>query len=279
MLVVLAIMAILSVLIAVSFSSILSSSYDSELVNFASLLTRARAYAVANNSYVFVGIQEIDSTLPASTVPQTSLLNGGAIMVAVITTSDGSRGYDPSGSTTPLTPIGSPSQPTAFVPDPNFKNSNSGQSTALVAATPVIVAPVQRFDNLHIIACPSGQNNNLVFPKNTPLQPASLPQAGKVVNLGNPDTSSGDTSSGASALTFNWPLSGNTPKYMFSEVIQFNPQGEAQVINGPNVDGILQYIEIDLEPMHGKSLPTPQSDNNAAIVIDGVSGSVRIFRT
>jgi Tfp pilus assembly protein FimT len=275
MLVVLVIMSILSVLIAVSFSSILSSSYDSELANFQSLLTRARAYAVANNSYVFVGIQEIDSTVSANATPQTPLLNGGAIMVAVITTSDGSRGYDPtatklSTTTTPPT-VGS----ATTVPDPTYLNSSSGTtSTGLVAATPVIVTPIERFDNLHIIACPSGQNNNLVFPKNTPLQQTSLPAIGKVLNLGNP-------SGAASSLTFSWPpgSAASVAKYTFSEVIQFNPQGEAQVINGPNVDGLLQYIEIDLETMHGKALPNPQSPNNSTIVIDGVSGSVRIFRT
>jgi Tfp pilus assembly protein FimT len=275
MLVVLVIMSILSVLIAVSFSSILTSSYDSELVNFQSLLTRARAYAVANNSYVFVGIQEIDSTVASNTTPQTPLLNGGAIMVAVITTSDGSRGYDPtatklSATTTPPN-VGS----ATTVPDPTYLNSSSGTgSNTLVAATPVIVTPIERFDNLHIIACSSGQNNSLVFPNNTPLQQTSLPTVGRVLNLGNP-------SSGASSLTFSWPpgSAASAAKYTFSEVIQFNPQGEAQVINGPNVDGLLQYIELDLETMHGKALPNPQSPNNAAIVIDGVSGSVRIFRT
>ena len=82
-----------------------------------------------------------------------------------------------------------------------------------------------------------------------------------------------------SAAAASWPPGSATPKYTFSQVIQFNPQGEAQIINGPNVDGQLQYIEIDLEPMHGKALPTPQNPNNAAILIDGVSGSIRIFRT
>jgi hypothetical protein len=164
------------------------------------------------------------------------------------------------------------------VPDPNYMNSPNTANPAsntLVAATPVVVTPVQRFDNLHILACtPSAGNpNGLVGLTKT----SGLPGYGDVLNVNN----LGDPSAtgGASAITFSWPPGSATPKYTFSQVIQFNPQGEAQIINGPNVDGQLQYIEIDLEPMHGKALPTPQNPNNAAILIDGVSGSIRIFRT
>jgi prepilin-type N-terminal cleavage/methylation domain-containing protein len=278
MLVVLAIMSILSVLIAVSFAGILSAGYDSELSNFASLLTRARAYAIANNSYVYVGIEEIDSTVSPNAVPQTAALTtrdtgGGAIAVAIISTSDGSRGYDPT--------------------DQNLSNSPSAQTPVpnnptFTSATPVVVSPVQVFNNLHILFCNPGDANELVgsLAVNSST-PSGLPPAGKGINLGNTAT---DTTGGMSALTFSWPMPGpgqtltSSPKYTFSQVIQFNPQGEAQIINGPNVDGLLQYIEIDLEPMQGKALPNSQESNsaahnNAAIVIDGVSGSVRIFRS
>jgi len=274
MLVVIAIMGILSVLIAVSFAGILSAGYDSELSNFASLLTQARAYAIANNSYVYVGIEEVDSTVSPNEVPQTPALTtqgtgGGSIAVAVIATSDGSRGYDPTDQTlTSTTPIPVPNNPT------------------FTKATPVVVTPVQVFTNLHIIFCiPSqGNPNNLVGSlSSNSSTPTGLPAYGQVINLG--DTTTGDTTGGMSALTFSWPMPAPgqpvtpNPKYTFSQVIQFNPQGEAQIINGPNVDGLLQYIEIDLEPIQGKALPNPQSPNNAAIVIDGVSGSVRIFRS
>src|SRR5580658_7485032 len=66
MMVVLAIILILASIALVNFNSILSTTNSSEFSDFASTLVRARAYAMANNTYVWVGIQEVDASVSDS---------------------------------------------------------------------------------------------------------------------------------------------------------------------------------------------------------------------
>jgi len=231
MLVVLTIASVLSLLMSAGFQSIMGTAYDGETSDFASTLIRARAYAMANNTYVFVGIQEVNASNP-STETQTAGI--GRVGVTVVASNDGTRGY--------LTSISS--------------------STALSSSSLTVVSPLRHYENLHITTS-SGI--------------ANLPNAisGTTYNLAS--------SSAASLTTFTWPLSG-TAQYSFGNnasspgtVIQFNPQGEAQIVTGPNTDSILQWIEIDLVPTHGSTVSGPPR-NPATILIDGASGSVSSYR-
>jgi hypothetical protein len=60
-------------------------------------------------------------------------------------------------------------------------------------------------------------------------------------------------------------------------VIQFNPQGEASIYTQKYGDTYLQWIEIDLQPTHGNTVPGTVT-NAAAILIDGASGAVTVYR-
>jgi prepilin-type N-terminal cleavage/methylation domain-containing protein len=230
-LVVLSIASILSVLATVGMQSVLGSAYSNETSDLANTLVRARAYAMANNTYVFVGIEEVDASKPTTGV-QTAATAGhyGRIGVTVVASNDGTSNY----ATSNLT----------------------------------VVSPLRHFDNLDFMSATGVPIANL--PNN------STTGVGATYNLAS--------SSSASATTFNWPLSG-TAQYSFGSsagtVIQFDPQGEAQIITATNTtasQSILQWIEIDLVPTHGTSTAGPTSKNPATILIDGASGNVTTYR-
>ncbi len=180
---------------------------------------------MANNTYVFVGIQEVSAANPSSG-PQTS--GTGRIALSVMASSDGTKGY-----------------PTSIT-----------ASTPLTALS--VVSPLRHYDNLHLLAGAGAGISNL------------------------PNTTTGATSnvgSSTSLTTFTWPLGSSTPQYPTfgtnGSVIQFNPQGQAQIMSGPFTDAVLQWIEIDLVPTHGTATT---AKNPATILIDGASGSVAVYR-
>lgn len=91
----LVVMAIMGVMIAVLAPAFTSIKGGSDLTNaaydIAGTLEQARAYAMANNTFVWVGIVEEDVTADASK-PQTAGI--GRVAMAVVASKDGTRGYD-----------------------------------------------------------------------------------------------------------------------------------------------------------------------------------------
>jgi prepilin-type N-terminal cleavage/methylation domain-containing protein len=237
-LIVLSVASLLSVLVATGLQAVLGSAYSSEVSDLSDILVRARAHAMANNTYVFVGIQEVDASQPGSGV---QVPGTGRVGVTVVASNDGTRIY-------------STAAPTALTP------ANSGRLT--------VVSPLRHFENMHITTTPVS---------------GTLPNTSTGTSY-NVASSSGTTKS-TSLTTFTWPLAG-TAQYSFGNnassagtVIQFSPQGEAQVVTGANSDSVLQWIEIDLVPTHAASTSTSSSKNAATILIDGSSGSVSTYRS
>ena len=250
MLVVISILSILSVLVTAGLQSVLGSTEDGQISDLASTLMRARAYAMANNTYVFVGIQEVSSANPSS---GTQTAGKGRIGVVVVASMDGTLlgvGYTPS--------ISSP--------------------TALTSSKLMVVSPLRHFDNLHITTPPT--SGNLASGD------ATLPNAtanATTYNLALPSSTTSLTyeAPSTSLTTFQWPLT-STAQYSFGTnssspgtVIQFNPQGQAQIVNAAFTDSVYQWIEIDVAPTHGT---TASGSNLATILIDGASGSVTTYR-
>jgi len=224
-LVVLSIASILSVLVTVGMQSVLGAAYSNETSDLANTLVHARACAMANNTYVFVGIEEVDASQPTTGVQTAGV---GRVGVTVVASNDGTSNY----ATSNLT----------------------------------VVSPLRHFDNLHLTAS-SGVTS------------VTLPNASNSTTYNLASTSSSSTT------TFTWPLSG-TAQYSFGNnssspgsVIQFDPQGEAQIITTSiGAQSILQWIEIDLVPTHGNSTAGTTAKNPATILIDGASGSVTTYR-
>ena len=97
LLTVLAIIAILSALLASNFGSLLSSNNFDAAINGISLtLTQARAYALARHTYVYVGLEEADATKASVPAAQTSVASptvGGRVLMAAVASTDGTSGY------------------------------------------------------------------------------------------------------------------------------------------------------------------------------------------
>jgi prepilin-type N-terminal cleavage/methylation domain-containing protein len=253
LLVVLGIISILLFLASSALSGPFGLAFDSSSSDLANTLVRARAYAMANNTYVFVGLEEVDASVAGSA---TQTAGNGRIGVVVVATNDGSRGYDPT-STTGNTTIPETSLPA-------YANTQL-----------VVVAPLRHFDNMHLITLTAADIT--AFGTNYPIKDTT----GDTIPFYDLAATSSD-----SALTFNWPLgaAAAATQYTFGthpgSIIQFNPQGEAQIITGANTNSYLQRIELDLVPTHGNVVPTTAIlPNQASILIDGASGAVSLYRT
>src|SRR5437868_7757590 len=94
LMVVVAIIAILMVLVAPAFTNLKSAGdVASAAYGIKDLLDNARSYAKANNTYVFVGLAEVDASVSASDSPQitTGATPYGRVAVAIVASKDGTR--------------------------------------------------------------------------------------------------------------------------------------------------------------------------------------------
>ena len=249
LLVVIAVMVLMMTLAGPAFNSIKGGSdLTRAAYDIAGVLDNARAYAMANNTFVYVGIAEVDSSLASSASPQTitsAPAVGGRVVTATVASRDGTRGYDITSSS---------------LPSPAWTNYSNG--TNLVA-----IGKLQRFENVHL----------------APLFSA-LPNSG---GLSRPTVSGGSGGTGyilgsatcLSVTPFDWPLGQaiGAGQYSFSKVINYDPQGIPRIQTAGNTDSIVQYMEIGLLPSRGKTLPSNVS-NAAAIQINGITGGTRVFR-
>lgn len=213
----------------------------------AGVLERARAYAMANNLYVYVGIAEVNADVAAAAVPQQAATTtvGGRLALAAVAVRDGTRGYALLSS----------------LPDPGWTAYNNG--SGLIA-----LGNLEVFENVHLVA-------SLGAP---PTEGAmARPAVGSTYVLGN--------AACKSVTPFAWPLgsplSASQCQYYFNKVIQFDPQGVARIQYATNQDNIVRWMEIGLQQTHGSFIPAVPAAGTgavAAIQIDGMTGSVRNYR-
>ena len=249
LLVVIAIITILTVVAIPAFNSIKGGSDITKAAyDVAGVLDNARAYAMANNTFVYVGIAEVDSAADPSASPQTNTISpavGGRVVVATVASKDGTRGYDVTSSTLP-----SPAC---------WDNYNNG-------ANFVAIGKLHRFENVHMTA------SFLDIPNS--------------VGTSRPTVSGGTGGTGyilgsatcTSVTPFDWPLGKaiGAGQYSFAKVINFDPQGVPRIQTATNTDALVQNMEIGLWPARGKTVPAKA--NAAAIQINGITGATRIYR-
>ncbi len=266
LLVVVAVIVLMTGLAIPAFNAIKGGTdFTSEVYNVAGTYDQARAYAVANNTYVLAGIAEVSASVDSSATPQVT--GTGRIAMAVIASRTGTRPYQ---SLFPGSLI-------------SWNSSVYGTGAAFLAVTKLFVLP-----NLHLV--------DLQYNGTTPLQ--NLPTSGAMArpSLGaySYDLSNSVTQVASwFSAQFAWPLGtklSGTPQnqYKFVKVVEFDPQGTARVITQANTtsypDAVPQYIEIGLQPAHGAAAagpPASQSNNAgqiAAIQITGISGATHIYR-
>lgn len=211
------------------------------------VLERARAYAMANNLYVYVGIVEVNADESETAVPQkaATATAGGRLAMAAVAVRDGTRGYTLLSS----------------LPDPGWTAYNNGASL-------VALGNLEVFENMHLAA-------SLGTPPTD--GPMARPAVSTSYRLGN--------AACKSVTPFAWPLGSPLDagqcQYYFEKVIQFDPQGVARIQYSTNQDNIVRWMEIGLQQTHGSMVPAvPEAGTGAvaAILIDGMTGSVRNYR-
>ena len=224
-----------------------SGDVNKAVYDIAGIIEQSRTFAMSNNTYVYVGIGEFDVSVSNETTPQKS--GTGRIGLAVVATKDGTQGFSNSSL------LNSTGWSTIY---PTFASNLS------VIGKPLV------FDNLHL-----------------PADLGKMPTSGGMVRpvLSDPIYSLGNTDdTSKSATPFDYPLNSNnlgSGKYSFKKVIQFDPQGVARLQTTANPTSIVPYMEIDLQQSHGTAVtatPPPGTGNVVALQIDGMTGTVHIYR-
>ncbi len=214
----LSVMAIIGMLTAVAVPAMSSIKGGGDLMkaayDIAGVLEQARSYAMANNTYVFVGLTEVNASNAESATGQAP--GTGRVVLAAAGSKDGTRNFS--------------------------------------AANLVALSKIRRFDNLHLDDATPNSGN------------MARPPVGNEYRAGN--------AAFAAESSFNWPLSGGNANYTFTKVIQFDPRGTATLQSSGR--SLAQWMEIGLAPARGDVAVA--GANCAALVLDGVTGSVKIYR-
>jgi len=266
LLTVVAIIAAMMTLAVPAFNSLKGGSdVKTAAYTISGALENARTYALANNTYVWVGFYEEDGSQPS---PNTSQ-KGGRVIVLVVASKDGTRYSDSSGV------------PAAF---------GAGNSNNQVTLTQVI--NLIKINNTHM----AGVNNPSGSPANFPARPP-VPyayQVGDAPGLSpNPNNAAGlfaqtTLSATGNITTFTYPIppsatqTATSPQYTFTKIIEFNPQGEASKITENTFSGAgpQSFMEIGLQPTHGNVVAPPYAGNNqaaACVQIEGITGQAKIY--
>ncbi len=263
LLVVVGVIVLLTGLAIPAFNAIRGGTdFTSEVYNITGMLDQARAYAMANNTYVLAGITEVSANQDTGACPQVS--GTGRIAIAIVASKTGMRPYQsllPNNLAT--WPASLYASGTAFIP----------------------VGTVMTFPNLHMVDLQYNGNSALSLPASGNMARPALGAYGYYYDLPNV--------SGSSSTQFAWPLGTSIAfppvsptKYAFSKVIEYDPQGSARIISASNSasypDAVPLYIEIGLEPSAGGVVASQPSNQNtgqlAAIQINGISGAAHIYR-
>ncbi len=246
LLVVMAIIALLTFLMIPAMEGLQKSgSFTKNIYDLSDSIHFARSSAMAGNTYVYLGLTEVDRTQAPSANPQITG-NLGEVALAAVATTDG----------TSDTTITSGSSPTTAWTQPYNQNG-----TGLT-----LLRPVQLFDFLYIApTLPPATTGGMARP---------AASTGTVTYIKTNST----LFSGFPNTPFALPLStsSTTGKYIFTSAIPFSPQGSV-MLNGTAVP----WIEIDLQPFQGTTPAQPASatsGNQAALMIDGGTGAITVYR-
>ena len=212
LLAVIAIVAIISGITILSLSGINTSQQMNQAINKTEgALNRARAYAIANQTYTWVGFFEKDpanTSLPAAD-------GKGELLISIVASTNGSSIYrKPANSSTP-----------ALDQDPNALEMIS----PLLAISNVDMVTISETELLRDEVAPSEY------------------QVGHEDFLFRP-IYFGSTSKTKNRITFDYPLGSNSgPQVRFTRALEFAPNGDATKIGSPQT----RLIELGLRPTQG----------------------------
>lgn len=215
--------------------------------DIAGLSENARTYAVANNTYVFVGFAEADVSTSPSAAQNFTAGKVGRIFAAAVASRDGTRGYDYFDATIASNWKAGYNNGARLVPISKlvtYDNLHLSGTLPMAATGPMAERPYFNFSQVGTAISQTPFN----WPIGKPLDPATTKPAGSVY---------------------------------FDKVLTFDPDGVARIQTGTG-NGISQYVELCLQQTRGAVDPGMPADsavgNHAAISINGLTGAVRVFR-
>jgi prepilin-type N-terminal cleavage/methylation domain-containing protein len=241
LLVVMAIIALLTFILIPALAGLQKAgSFSKGVYDMSDAINFARSSAMGGNTFVYLGLTELDRTQAPGANPQQAGL--GEVALAAVSTTDGTSDTTTANNITTWT---------------NYNGSNL-----------TLLRPVQIFDFLYIapqFQLPTATSGGM----GRPSQGVDYLKVGSTLF----PTATFPTT------PFSVPLGASTTggKYNFTSAIPFSPQGSI-VLNGTAA----QWIEIDLQPYQGGAAPAAPASatqgNQAALMIDGATGSITVYR-
>ena len=139
-----------------------SGNFTKEVYNMSDALNMARTYAVANNSYVYVGLAEVDRTQSTSAAPQVYTSGqGGRLALSIVATKDGTSTMSSGTLTTGNLSQVRPTQLFDFLHVPAASPTITGMPTANVTKlNPAATVPTTPF-SMPLAASTAQYNYNL----------------------------------------------------------------------------------------------------------------------
>ena len=238
---VVAVVALLMILVAPAFTKIKTGTDIATAAStIASLLEQARNYAMANNTYVWVGFYEEDATAISPTTIPPPYTGKGRVLIASVFSTDGTKIYeDP--------------DPIAQLPATRIKQ----------------LGRLIKIEGIHItdIGPPpstpptSGSSDSLDVRPDYPYTNAAGIGADHFNRI---SSDSSDTTRFAFVAQ----------SYTFSKTVRFNSRGEA---NLNSTYSLKNPAEIGLKPTHGTVVDN-NNPNLVAIQFGGVGGNFKVYR-
>ena len=259
LLVVIGIMILVAAFIAPVFTSLKSADdVTTAAYTVKGALEQARTYAMANNTYTWVGFYEEAVSQPSTNPPTPGI---GRLVISIVAAKDGVQGFDPIAVASP--------------------------TNRLDIARLVQVGKLIKIDNVHLplFAIPTGTPGNTFDARpavqNDPVVGYNDSRFGEL-NASPPNTAP-VSNNGSSKFPFQYPVGNPVPtaQYTFTKTLQFDPRGEARINSSYDVRPV---IEIGLLLTHGNVAPTPTpsagnyTGNVVAVQLNGVAGNVKVYR-
>jgi type II secretory pathway pseudopilin PulG len=245
MLVVIGIIVVLTLLLVPAFKNLKGAGdVTSAAYQIKGVLDQARTYAMANNTYTWVGFYEESASNPTSGTSHPAGV--GRIVIDAVASTDGTRYRDAAIDA---------SNP------PPFDNSVSPRPLNNRVVL-VQLGNLTRVDNAHLASTqigptrPSVVTSYIVGHDDFTKHPSASPPYTAVTN----------------PTTFTYPLSGAT-QYTFQKSIEFSPKGSATKI----CDYPTPLIDIAIQPTHGTTIDGVDP-NIFAIQVGGITGNIDIYR-
>jgi len=252
--VVIAVIILLTVLLIPAFTSLKSAGDTTNAAyTIKGVLEQARTYAMANNTYTWVGFYEEDGS-KSSTTPPTA--GNGRLVLSAVASLDGSNIY--------------------------------GSGTGAIDPTKLRqILKLVKIENVHLPLFAIGSGTGATFDTRPALQ--NDPTAGyNYSRFGELNNATPNTAPYTTPYNFQYPVGTPAPtaQYTFSKLLQCNPRGEFRV-NGDSYD-VRRVVEIGFVQTHGNAVPAPTSGagtstatysgNVAALQISGFGGNTKVYR-